>query len=550
MSSYTKRLDTIKELNSLELCNVEELTETEQKALHKLTDSYNSREVSFTEEEQEFINTKLSSKLWRLNNLYVIHDKDGNKKTLKLNHAQLQVLTKFKHNKKIILKSRQQGISTLYIAYNLDDCLFKPGYQAGIQSYGLDESEKLSKRALLMWTELDENVKRLFSLEIVTNNSKGMSFSNGSVLKIGNFRGDTLQSLHVSELAKIAAKFPEKARELKTGAFQAVGKNNKITLESTSEGKTGLFWEIWEKSISKIKRGIQLGPFDFEPIFLSWIYDPDCAIDHETEISEELALYFSKKEKELNITLEPGQKWWYASKLEELGEDMKREYPTTAEEAFEHSVEGAYYKNEYANLKILPNLYDQNLKVHAALDLGMNDTFSMVFFQTTGSGKEKIIGEYANSGHGLQHYADVKEALSKKFGWVHGQTYVPHDSAVRELIADKTRFVAMKEMGFRPVLVSKHSLQDGIEATRQFLKTVQIDSECEMVVGCIQNYRKKYDQKFDVYLDSPVHDEWSHPADAVRYLAVGCKNKHMDDNYVLAYKPVNSTRLMSRSFDV
>jgi len=216
----------------------------------KLTSAYGKRSIALTPEQQEFVDTKLSSKLWRMNNLYTILDKNGNKKKLRLNHAQTQVLTKFRHNKKIILKSRQQGISTLYIAYNLDDCLFKAGYQAGIQSYGLDESEKLSKRALLMWTDMDQEVKDIFGLTMVTNNSKGMSFSNGSVLKIGNFRGDTLQSLHVSELAKIAAKFPDKAKELKTGAFKAVGKDNKITLESTSEGKSGLFWDIWEKSTS------------------------------------------------------------------------------------------------------------------------------------------------------------------------------------------------------------------------------------------------------------------------------------------------------------
>jgi hypothetical protein len=519
--------------------------------LLKLTDLYIHRKMKpLTPEEQEFIDTKLSSKLWRMNNLYTILDKDGNKRKLKLNNAQLKVLTKFCHNRKIILKSRQQGISTLYIAYNLDDCLFKPGYQAGIQSYGLDESEKLSKRALLMWTDLDENIKKLFSLEIITNNSKGMSFSNGSVLKIGNFRGDTLQSLHVSELAKIAARFPEKAKELKTGAFQAVGKNNKITLESTAEGKSGLFYEIWEKSTSKIKRGLALTPFDFEPIFLSWVYDSDCQIDHYIEIDEELDAYLSKKEVELSITLTDEQKWWYASKLEELGDDMKREYPTTADEAFEQSVEGSYYKHEYAKLVIKHKLYNENLKVHSALDLGMNDTFSRIYFQTDDSKKVTIIGEYSNNGMGLQHYADINDALNKKFGWIHGCTYVPHDSSVHELIADKTRFTAMKEMGYRPILVTKHSLQDGIEATRQFLKTVEIDSECELVIGCIQSYRKKHDAKFNVYLDAPVHDEWSHHADALRYLAMGCKNKPMSDNYVLTYNPRSSTKLISRDFDV
>ena len=199
-----------------------EESQEDLKQRETLANSYSHRELNLTEEQQQFINEKLSSKLWRLNNLYTIRDKNGQKRTLKLNASQNKVLTKYKHNKKVILKSRQQGISTLFLAYNLDDCLFKPGYNAGIQSYGLDESDKLSMRARLMWEDLDPNIKGLMQLDVVSDNQKGITFSNGSILKIGNFRGDTLQSLHVSELAKIAKKFPDKAKELKTGAFQAV----------------------------------------------------------------------------------------------------------------------------------------------------------------------------------------------------------------------------------------------------------------------------------------------------------------------------------------
>jgi hypothetical protein len=528
-----------------------EYTASEERALKKLRESYESRELVLTPEQEAFINDKLSSKLWRMNNLYTILDKNGKKRKLKLNFAQLKVITEYNHAKKIILKTRQQGISTLFLAYNLDDCLFKPGYQAGIQSYGLDESEKLSARAELMWNELDPDIKALFGLEIVTNNSKGMSFNNGSVLKIGNFRGDTLQALHVSELAKIAAKFPDKAKELKTGAFQAVGKDNKITVESTSEGKSGLFWEIWEKATSLVKRGLPLGPFDFQPIFLSWVIDPDCNIDHEVEIPNYLASYFSDIEKSLNIVLTDTQKWWYVSKESELGTDMKREYPTTPEEAFEQSIEGAYYKHEYEKLKIRPNLYDPNLLVHSAMDLGMNDTFSIFFFQLHPDKKPKVIGEYANSGHGLQHYREVYEALSKKYGWEYGVDYVPHDSKVRELIADKTRWKAMKELGFNPVLVTKHRIADGIEATRQMLKNIEVDSSCELFVGTIQNYRKKYDTKFQVFLDSPVHDEWSHPADAIRYMAVGIKNSYPAEIFVSKLRKAfnKSTRIL-KGYDV
>ena len=84
-----------------------EESQEELKQRETLANSYNHRELSLTEEQQRFINEKLSSKLWRMNNLYIIRDKNGQKRTLKLNASQNKVLTQFKHNKKIILKSRQ-----------------------------------------------------------------------------------------------------------------------------------------------------------------------------------------------------------------------------------------------------------------------------------------------------------------------------------------------------------------------------------------------------------------------------------------------------------
>lgn len=513
----------------------------------ELQEEYNLRLANFTDEQQEFIDTKLSSKLWRMDNLYHIRDKDGNLRLMKLNQAQRKILTRYKHPKKIILKSRQQGISTMFIAYNMDACLFKPGFSAGIQSYGLDESNKLQMRAELMWEQLDEDIKDLFGLRLVMNNQKGMMWSNGSILKIGNFRGDTLQSLHVSELGKIDNKFPEKSRELKTGAFQAVGKNNIITIESTAEGRHGLFFDTWQRSQLQVKSNEPLGPFDFQPIFLSWVEDHDCNIDTPKPIDEEHEKYFERVEKELDTTLTDTQKWWYIAKHNELGQDMLREYPTTADEAFQASVEGAYYTNEFKNLDIRPNVYDANLKVFRAVDLGMNDTFSIGFFQIGPEEDVRIIGEYENNGHGLEFYAEVCQAISAKYGWKLGATFVPHDAKVKELIADKTRFMAMQELGFQPILVAKHKLQDGIECCRQFLKRVVIDNSCQKCLLAIQNYRRKFDKNYSVYLETPVHDEYSHTADMLRYMAMGCKYYRPTDIFVNTY--YNMQKSYNLSYD-
>lgn len=479
---------------------------------------------------------KLKSKFWRLNHLYWIRDKDGKEVKLKLNKAQITVFTKYKHNKKIILKSRQRGISTGYAIYQLDECIFKPGTQAGVQSYGKDEAEKLKMKIDLAWDKLDERLKTALGITTNKDNTQMIEFSNGSTLKIGNFRGDTLQMLHVSELGKIAKKFPEKAKELKNGAFQAVSVNNKITIESTAEGRSGLFYEMWTKAVAKQKTGMPLTPLDFQPIFLSWIDDEDCRINTPVSISGNQQKYFDDLERQTGLVIPLEARWWWVAKYEELGFDIYQEYPATPEEAFAQSVEGTYYKNEYENLKLITNAYRPELLVHMAFDLGMNDTFSIGFVQCwidQGIKKSRVIGYYENEGHGLQHYRDVLDYIAIDKGWKFDLTYVPHDVSVRELIAGKSRWQALLDLGFNPVLVPRHRVQDGIQAVREFLKDAEIDAEEAIdIIDAVQNYKKKFDDRLGVYLDTPLHDKYSHPADMLRYMAMGLKHSWPSNLYV------------------
>ncbi len=477
-------------------------------------------------EQLQFFKEKIANREWRLNNLYNIRDKKGKISLLKLNRAQNKVL-RAKHNRKVILKSRQTGISTQHVADNLDRCLFTPGFQAGIQSYGRDESAKLTDKAELMWELLDNDIKELFGLKLVGNNSSGMVFSNGSVLRIGNFRGDTLQSLHVSELAKIAKRYPEKAKELQSGAFEAVATDNIITIESTGEGPMGLFYEIVQRAITKKDVGVKLTPLDFELVFINWIDDDDCRLDQEVELTDEIVAYLNKVETELNIKLDDNQRWWYMAKYDALGSLIKQEYPTYPHEAFEMSLDGAYYSREYASLKRKDIKHDNRYKVIRAIDLGMSDRFVIGFFQIFPGIPPVMLAEYSNEGEGLDFYTEVCRVLARERGWVYGPTYVPHDVAVRELIAAKTRFRALQELGWQPTLVKKHRIGDGIEDTRCVLREITIDNSCVNTITAIQMYRKKYDKTFGIFLDAPEHDVNSHWADMLRYFSVGYNNNKL-----------------------
>lgn len=75
------------------------------------------------------------------------------------------------------------------------------------------------------------------------------------------------------------------------------------------------------------------------------------------------------------IVVNERQKAWYYAKEKTLGDDMKREYPTIPAEAFQQSVEGAYYAKQfrwlYTNKRIGQIPDNSHLPVNTFWDIGV-----------------------------------------------------------------------------------------------------------------------------------------------------------------------------------
>jgi len=76
-------------------------------------------------------------------------------------------------------------------------------------------------------------------------------------------RSDTLQVLHISELAKMYAQFPAKAEEVKTGALPAVERGT-VFIESTMEGRFGLMFDLSERAKALEDIGVEPTEKDFK----------------------------------------------------------------------------------------------------------------------------------------------------------------------------------------------------------------------------------------------------------------------------------------------
>lgn len=484
---------------------------------------------------------KLKSRKWRLNNLYYITDKAGKRVKFKMTREQLDHYDN-EHNRNIILKARQLGFTTLICIVQLDAALFE-GKKCALIAHTLHDAKRLFReKTQFAYNNLPDMIKQSNPVQLL--NTDEIVFSKGGSVTVStSFRGGTLQRLHVSEFGKICAKFPEKAREIITGALQAVGDNGIATFESTAEGRSGYFYDYCQESQKLI--GKTLNKLQFKFFFYSWWQNPSYTLEgyNATIIPERLREYFSALESLIGVTLQQGQKAWYAAKEADLGDDIFREYPSTPDEAFKQAVEGAYYIKQFQKLykskQILDSLpNNSHLPVMTFWDLGVSDSTVIWFVRKISNKEYHIIDYYENSGEGLEHYAKV--LLDK--GYEYEGHYAPHDVDTREFAAGAKSLKQVAAEGFEIngtvykinfITVGKTSKLAGIEQVRSILPFCYFDAtKCEQGITALESYRKEWDDKAGAWRNSPLHDWSSHAADGFRYFAVA----------MLSIKPAKNTR--------
>lgn len=517
----------------------------EVQAALPLIDKFRSRSIT----KQEF-KAGLRLKWFRLSCMYYIKDKDGNKTLFTPNLAQ-QSYYENSHQSDVILKARQLGFTTFKMIYDLDECLFKKNRSCGCIAHSEKDAKDIYRNKIrFAYESITTRIRRLleligYALPVPRNDKdNGYVFSNGSSIGVSTgYRGGTLQSLHVSEFGKICKKYPDKAQEIVTGAFNAVGKNGTITIESTAEGKQGYFYSYCMAAKKMADQGIEpKNGMEFKFHFFPWWKDPQYTLD-DGDIPQRLADYFVELESKHDIHLTDGQKRWYAVKEATQGEDMKREYPSTPEEAFAQAIEGAYYARQFAKIyeeKRIGVMPTNDAPVNTAWDLGVGDSCAIWFWQEIGN-KLHIIDYYENSGEGLRHYFKIL----KDKGYKYGTHYAPHDITHREFGSDAKSRLDMAREGYEIdgktysvnfEVVKRISVDEGIEHVREVLPQCYFDAvKCEQGISALEQYRKEWNDKLGCWRDHPLHDWTSHGSDAFRYLATAVTRRKQATNFSISW---------------
>ena len=479
---------------------------------------------------------RLSDPWWRLNNLYYIKDKQGNRVLFKPNWAQKIMYTQMWYLS-IILKARQLGMTTFIQIFMLDRCLFNDNQNAGIVAHNKEDAQAFfTDKIKFAYDNLPEDLRK--QRRATSDTAQSLRFTNGSMIRVGtSMRSGTYQYIHISEFGKMCAKYPDKAEEVITGTLNTLAPGQIAFIESTAEGPFGEFYDMCNTAEALTtavnNEQTEFTPMDWKFFFFPWWKHPDYVLHERVDIPEKLMLYFMELRKEHGIDLRPEQKAWYVKKAAEQGDKMKQEYPSIPSEAFERSTELAIYGKQLRRAreqKRIANLpITRGIPVNTFWDLGRNDVTAIWFHQFV-EGHHNFIYYTEGRLEDLAYYVELLMELKEEHKWYYGQHYLPHDVEVTDISAfeNKSRRQILNEAGLRPIRVVPkiRNIQDGIELTRRAFDSCWFDREgCEIGLRALAGYEWTYDELHKTTRKTPAHNWASNGADAFRQFAQGYKGE-------------------------
>jgi phage terminase large subunit len=183
------------------------------------------------------------------------------------------------------------------------------------------------------------------------------------------------------------------------------------------------------------------------------------------------------------------------------------------------AVDGAIYFDEVSQAdeegRIGRVEHDRLLKSHAVWDLGWNDSMSIIVVQRSAS-ELRVIDYIEDSHKKLSDYVEMLKA--KPYQW--GQDWIPHDGFARDYKTGKSADEMLRAMGRNVAQVPNMDIEGGIKAAREVFDRIWFDKvKAARLIECLKRYRRNIGQRTGE-AGSPLHDEFSHGADAFRYLAL------------------------------
>ena len=277
-----------------------------------------------------------------------------------------------------------------------------------------------------------------------------------------------------------------------------------VSFNSTPDGHDEALWPLVQKKKNDPEwfYSLRPGPEIYQDGGL-WRYDPETDNYQETPENGD-PVYTAKQINELLANNGPD---WVA-----------QEVMCSFESARIGSFYGTWMLKARAEHRVSSEiaLWDPRYGVSAVFDLGFTDNTSIWFFQRFGQ-NVNLIDYFEDAGHEFAYYAKVLRERPYRYN----SYWAPHDVHQKHLSGGKSTFEVARDCGINFNLVSDVSFQAGIDAARMLLPRCLFNERaCAIGIECLERYRKVWNRRLQQMESNPVHDRFSHGADAFRYLAL------------------------------
>lgn len=184
------------------------------------------------------------------------------------------------------------------------------------------------------------------------------------------------------------------------------------------------------------------------------------------------------------------------------------------------TVDGAVFAKEMQFAELEGRLtrvpYDATKPVHAVFDLGWSDNTAIWFVQFVAM-EIRLIRYMQTSQETMTHILGKMQM----FGYVYDTLWLPHDAENQTLAANgRSIDDIVRNMGYKTRIIPKIPVADSINAARTLFRNCYFDNEnCYEGIQCLRHYRYEVDPDTGLFSKNPLHDQYSHGADAFRYVA-------------------------------
>ncbi|MBB5040596.1 hypothetical protein [Prosthecobacter dejongeii] len=469
----------------------------------------------------------LADPFWRLQHLYACkREGSGESVPFRLRTEQHAVLHRLLTRPEVplyIVKARRLGLST-GIGIGMVDHIT---WNCGATGRLIERSRELAGEKMvdiLRFAYLSQPREILERLEVKHKDSPtildpkmiGLEEESRSKLLAGmSGRGGDCSWLWVSEWGPIAHQDPRRSAEIRTGALPGARRGRRVVETTWMGGKGGDLWDLVKPLLEGDPEAVG------EVLFFPWHGDPQCIRLDGGPVGTDQEDYFTTLGDRLGRTFTREQKRWYVVTAKEQGIFMKREYPSTLEEAFSAPVQGAIYAaavdRARAEGRVVPRLPLADVPVHTSWDLGAPQNAPCWMWQVVG--REIHLIDYDVGIVGETITARVARLLAR--GYAYGTHFFPHDAAQTErsgrTFAGEARTAGLGRIAIVP---ATRDVWIGINALLGlFPSLIFLEPRTRPGIEALEAHHTREETTSGIVSDAPVHDWSMHPCDALRTLA-------------------------------